>query len=156
MKNIFYIALMMLSSVAMVTSCGDDDDGSPVSANPAAEMAGTYTGTWTVVADSPTGETSTTYDGTLVLTQTSRFAMTLTTSIPSLAAEASKSAPVNVVATTSGYYFSCTSDDYTNVNPYGKNISGRIEGNNVIFTYTGEIKIGRAKYGASYSFSGHK
>ena len=147
---------MMLSSVALVTSCGDDDDGDSVSMNPASDIAGTYSGTWTVVTDSPTGPTTNTYDGTIVLTQTNTYTMTLTTSIPSLAAEASKSAPVNVVATTNGYFFSCTSDDYTNVNPYGKTVSGRVDGGNISFTYTGEVKIGRAKYGASYAFAGHK
>lgn len=144
----------MLSSVALCTSCGDDD-GDTVPQNSAAVIAGTYSGTWTVVSDSPTGETTTTYDGTIVLAQTTATALNMTTSIPSITEEASKTAPVNSVSTTDGFFFSCNSDN-ANVNPYGKAVSGRVFGSKLYFTYTGEVKIGRRKYGASYAFEGVK
>ncbi|MBR2184797.1 MAG: hypothetical protein IJ897_05180 [Prevotella sp.] len=153
MKKILYNALLMLSVVAFYTSCGDDD-GAPVSSTPAADIAGTYSGTWTVTVDTPDGQTTETHDGTVDLKEFSQYVLGLTSSIPDISGEESKSAPVNAVSTTNGYFFSCTSDKYDSVNPYGKTVSGRVLNGIVTFVYTGEIKVGRKKYGATYSFEG--
>ena len=154
----------MLSSVAMLTSCGDDD-GAPVSQTPADDIEGLYTGTWTVVKSSSSATTTETHSGTVDLTKVSTFSMKVTTSIPDIESENSKSAPVNVVATSDGYMFYCTVLDRT-INPYGLDttnpnsnpqpISGKVTGNTLAFTYTMQTKVGRTVYGMSYSFTGTK
>ena len=155
----------MLSSVVMLTSCGDDD-GAPLSQTPADDVEGLYTGTWTVVQSSSSATTTETHDGTVDLKKVSTYSMKVTTSIPDIPTEISKSAPVNIVDTSDGYQFYCTVTDDRSINPYGldtnnsnsspQQVSGKVQGNTLTFAYTMQTKIGRTVYGMSYSFTGTK
>lgn len=153
MKKILYTALLLLSAGCLFTSCGDDDGDVAISKTPAKDVAGIYNGTWTVTTE---GQDPNVCEGTLELTELSTYAMTLTTSIPSISGEEQNSTSVNITGTTNGYFFSSTVVD-ASINPFGgKTISGRIDGDKVTFVYTKEVKVGRKNVGYVYSFEGTK
>ena len=148
MKKILYTALLLLSSAIMVTSCGDDDDAVVYSRTPAADVAGTYTGT--LVALNTSDNTSTTTDATLTVEENGTYVI----SVQLESSNISKSGVANISAMSSGYPFAnmVTSSG----NTFGVMFSGMVTDGTLTLSYTEEVQSGRKKIITDYTFTGTK
>lgn len=133
---------MLLSTAALVTSCGDDDDNSQsYSQTPAANIQGTYTGELVAsyIDPSTSAEVVTTETANIVITQEQTYLIGLQLS----SASVNKQGVANVSCTSSGYPFCNKSADATNT--FGATFAGQVTGNTCSLNYTSDqtVMVGR-------------
>lgn len=155
MKKFLYTALMLLSSVALMTSCGDDDNSSVLSQTPAADVAGTYAGQLVISYTDPTTQQPVvnTEDATVVISENSTYSIAV-----DLTATSDSRTGVANISTMSGSYPFCNKS--TNAaNTFGV-FTGNVTGIECTINYESEITVkvkGRPrKVTTTYSFSGKR
>lgn len=116
MKRILYFAVVILTSLAF-TACGDDDDVNAPT-NPQNDVAGTYSGEWTIYVEetdefadgSPTIKKtifSGTDNGSVILTAASQYVLEIrfiSEKVNEYLGENLKSNKINVTKTSNGYF----------------------------------------------------
>ena len=155
MKKFLYTALMLLSSVALMTSCGDDDNSSVLSQTPAADVAGTYAGQLVISYTDPTTQQPVvnTEDATVVISENSTYSIAV-----DLTATSDSRTGVANISTMSGSYPFCNKS--TNAaNTFGV-FTGNVTGIECTINYESEMTVkvkGRPrKVTTTYSFSGKR
>lgn len=154
MKKILYIILGLALVSGSFTSCSDDDDNGSIAlpANPASDIAGTYTGTWTRIA--LTDSTTITADGTITLTDSSTYAGSVTVAACSAVGLSEMSSPVNVQWNTSNTY---RFFNYVSTNGLGMTFAGSVlNATDMTFKFTKTVRSGRKTSDFSYTFIGKK
>jgi len=157
MKKFLYTALMLLSSVALMTSCGDDDDSAVLSQTPAADVQGTYTGQLVISYTDPTTQEPVvnTVDATIILSETENNAYAINVSLSS---ESDSRDGVANISTMSGSYPFCNKST-AEANTFGV-FTGNVTGEVCTINYEAEstIKVkGRPrKVTTTYAFTGQK
>lgn len=140
MKKIIYSILLLGLSVAMVTSCGnDDDDSQRYSQTPAKDTAGEYTGVLTSSYTDPTTKEKkvNTKDVTATLTEDEESPYIVSVQITSTDGSVNLTSKANIFATSSYYAFS----NKEAKNGIGFSFSGDVTGNVFTLTYEGTTAI---------------
>lgn len=155
MKKFLYTALMLLSSVAMVTSCGDDDDSAVLSQTPAADVQGTYNGQLTISYTDPSTQQPVvnTADATVVLSENGTYSV----AIDLTSASDSRSGVANISTMSGSYPFCNKSTDAANT--FGV-FTGNVTDKVCTVNYEAEstVRVGGRprKVTTSYVFTGVK
>lgn len=156
MKKFLYTALMLLSSVTLTISCGDDDDSVVLSQTPAADVQGTYTGQLVISYVDPTTQQEVVIneDATVVTLEESQYIIGITFTSTSI----SKTGVANISTLSGKYAYSNKSTD--DANTFGAPFTGEIIGNNLTLNFSEESTVrvnGRPrKVNTTYTFSGVK
>ena len=155
MKKFLYTALMLLSSVALVTSCGDDDDSAALSQTPAADVAGTYAGELVTSYTDPTTqeEVVNTVDATVVLSENEKFSIGV-----DLSSTIDSRTGVANISTMSGSYPFCnkSTNDANTFGVFTGNVTGIVCTINYESEMTVKVKGRPRKVTTIYSFSGKR
>lgn len=154
MKKILYVILGLALVGGSVTSCGDDDDNGSVAlpANPAQDIAGTYTGTWTRVAVSD--GTTVTADGTVTLTDSTAYVGHISVAACSAVGLTAMSSVVNVQWNSSNTY---RFFNYVTSNGLGMTFAGGVANATTMeWKFTKTVRSGRKTADYNYTFTGTK
>lgn len=165
MKKIIYFALGLALMAGFTTSCSDDDDDNAVvSATPSADIAGTYSGTWTMTQS---GKDAVEAEGTLDLTATDTYVAGIT--VPANTAINLKEAMTSVANVTAAqgsgnvfyrlmneksYAKFTTASGTTYSAVYG--ISGKVIDGVLTLDFTISVRSGRNNVETAYKFVGSK
>lgn len=96
MKKILYSIITLVAAGSLFTACSDDNNGDQLSVNPAADLAGTYTGEWSVNVHKVISAVGSSQDkdsyngklaGTVILEATQDYISKMTVSCPKITEE---------------------------------------------------------------------
>lgn len=154
MKKILYIILGLALIGGSFTSCSDDDNDGSVSipANPAKDIAGTYSGTWTRVAvkDSAT----VTGSGTVTLTDSTAYIGHVSVAACSEVGLSEMSSVTNVQWNASNTY---RFFNYVTSNGLGMTFAGSVANATTMeWKFTKTVRSGRKTADYNYTFVGTK
>jgi len=156
MKKILYSFMLLFAATLCFTACDDDegDNGSiQMPANPAANIAGTYSGTWT--AENQTTGAVTTGEGTVSLTEgETPYVATLNIDACSAISLTAMSSITNVSWNSGNVY---NFFNKTSTNELGTAFAGKVyDGTTMDFTFKKTMRSGRKTTTFILTFNGTK
>lgn len=155
MKKFLYTALMLLSSVAMVTSCDDDDNSASLSQTPAADVQGTYSGQLVISYTDPETQepVEKSVDATVELSETENNAYAVNVSLTS---ESDSRSGVANISTMSGSYPFCNkgADAANTFGFFAGEVTGKVCSLNYVSEMTVIVKKKPKKVTTNYVFTG--
>lgn len=153
MKKILYVILGLALMGGSFTSCSDDKDGSEtLPSNPAQDIAGTYTGTWTREAVSD--GTTVTGSGTVTLTASTNYTGEVSVAACSEVGLDAMSSVTNVQWNSSNTY---RFFNYVTTNGLGMTFAGSVANATTMeWKFTKTVRSGRKTADYNYTFSGTK
>lgn len=153
MKKILYVILGLALMGGSFVSCDDDDNGYiSMPANPAQDIAGTYSGTWTreAVSDGAT----VTGNGTVTLTANSNYTGEVSVAACSEVGLSEMSSVTNVQWNSSNTY---RFFNYVTTNGLGMTFAGSVANATTMeWKFTKTVRSGRKTADYNYTFSGTK
>lgn len=154
MKKILYVILGLALMGGSFASCSDDDNDGSVAlpSNPAKDIAGTYSGTWTRVAVSD--GTTVTGSGTVVLTDSTNYVGRVEVSACSEVGLTAMSSVMNVQWNASNTY---RFFNYITSNGLGMTFAGSVANATTMeWQFTKTVRSGRKTADYNYTFNGTK
>lgn len=157
MKKILYSFMLLFAATLCFTACSDDDDDNgsiQMPADPAANIAGTYVGTWTST-NQTTGAVITADDVVSLTEGETPYVATLTIdSCKAISLTAIMTSPVNVSWNSGNVY---NFFNKTTTNELGTSFAGKVyDGTTMDFTFTKTIRSGRKSTVYTLTFNGTK
>lgn len=147
--------MLLFAATLCFTACSDDDDNGSIQmpADPAANIAGTYSGTWTA-ENQTTGDVKT-GTGTVSLVQgDSPYIVTLNIDACADASITAMSAVTNVTWNTGNVY---NFFNKTTTNELGTAFAGKVyDGTTMAFTFNKTMRSGRKTTTFTLTFNGTK